>query len=280
MRLTSESPRLAPPLMNPMKPLSLATLVDAMTQVRKQGAPSLLTNYFGKLHSPDPFPACVTRDAVLFLDADRDFQHLLFTAASPAALDSALKNCPPGIYASDYITRSFDQEWEDAFLRNGFTRRATYQRIASTLPKIPAVKSETEFAREDEAEALFKLLPEVFDRYLDHLASLEEIREMLRDRRVIVNRIHGEIAGFFVIQIQGQRAHLNHWYNPPETGPNAGLELLIRAYHEMAARGVKFVHGWVNVTNQRVFRIHRLFGLVPDGLWHYNYFRNDHAQSI
>ena len=266
--------------MSTLNPLSLATLVDEMTQVRKQGSTSFLTNYFGKLHSAAPFPACITKDAVLFLDADRDFQHLLFTAASPSALDSILKNCPPGIYASDYITRSFDQEWEDVFLRNGFTRRASYQRIASTLPKIPSVKSETEFGREEEAEFLHKRLPEIFDRYLDHLASLDEVRETLRNRLVIVNRINGEMAGFLFLQIQGQRAHLNHWYNPPETGPNAGLELLIRGYHEMAGRGVKFVHGWVNSTNQRVFSIHRLFGLVPDGLWHYNYFRNDHVKPI
>jgi hypothetical protein len=123
-------------------------------------------------------------------------------------------------------------------------------------------------------------LVEVFDRYLDHLPSVEQIREMLLDRRVLVNRINGVIAGFFIFQVRGQRAHLNHWYNPPETGPNAGLELLIRAYHEMAKRGVKFVHAWVNVTNHRVIRVHHHFGLVPDGLWNYIYFRNDYARPI
>jgi len=254
--------------------------MEGITCVRRHAGTSMLTNYFGNLHGAGPFPSLITKDAVLFLDADRDFRHVLFAAASPTALDQLLQSCPPGIYALDYLTKSFGQDWEEAFLRNRFIRQATYQRIACAFPKFPPVRGETEFAREDEVEILFQRLPEIFDRYLDHLASLEQIREMLRDRRVLVNRINGAIAGFFIFQVQGQRAHLNHWYNPRETGPNAGLELLIRAYHEMGQRGVKFVHAWVNVTNHRVIRIHRHFGLLPDGLWNYIYFRNDYAQPI
>ena len=260
-----------------MQPLNLATLMEQMTRVRRNAGGSVLTNYFGNLHAAEPFPSLVSEDALMFLDADRDFHHVLFAAASPAALEKLLNACPPGVYALDYLTKSFGKEWEESCLVNGFTRRASYQRIACAFPKFPPVRGKTLFAREDEAECFHQDLPEVFDRYLDHLASLEQIRDMICDRRVLVNRINGKIAGFFIFQIHGQRAHLNHWYNPREAGPNAGLELLIRAYHEMSRRSVKFVHAWVNVLNHRVIRIHRHFGLVPDGLWNYIYFRNDHA---
>ena len=263
--------------MNTVQPEDLTTVLEGISQVRRHAGASVLTNYFGKLHSTGPFPSILTEDAVLFLDADRDFQHVLFAAASPTALGRLLQSCPCGIYSLDYVTKSFSQEWEDAFQRNRFTRRATYQRIASALPKFPSVKGSTEFAREDEAENLYQRLPAVFDRYMDHLASLEEMREMIRDHRVLVNRMNGTIAGLFIFQIHGQRAHLNHWWNSMEVGPHAGLELLIRAYNEMALRGVKLVHAWVNETNHRVIRIHRHFGLVPDGLWNYVYFRNDYA---
>ena len=267
--------------MSSLKTIEINSLLDRITRIRQQTGGSFLTNYFGNLHSNGPYPVVETDDALFFLDADRDFHHLLFAATSPESLNKVLQNCPPGIYAADYLTKSFDQNWENAFLLNGFSRRAVYHRIASTFPKIPSVTSAPEFARIDEAEFLHQRLPEVFDRYLHHLPSLEQTREMIQDRRVLVNRnAAGEIAGFFVYEVKGQRSHLNYWYSPPELGPNAGLEILIRGYHEMVQRGVKFVHGWVNETNVKVLRIHRLFGLVPDGLIHYIYHRNDYAQSL
>jgi len=267
--------------MAPLPPLDLNSLLNGITQVRRQAGSLFLTNYFGNLHSTEPFPAVMTEEAVLFLDADRDFHHLLFAADSPKSLNLVLQNCPPGIYTADYLTKSFDPKWEEPFLRNGFNRRAVYRRIASAFPKIPSVKTEPKFAQEEEAEFLYRRLPEVFDRTLHHLPSLSQTLEMIQDRRVLVNRReNGEIAGFFIYEVQGQRAHLNYWYNPPEPGPNAGLEILIRGYYEMARRGVKFVHGWVDETNLKVLRIHRLFGLVPDGLIHYIYHRNDYAKPL
>jgi hypothetical protein len=262
--------------MNVLEPLSLADIMEGITRVRRHASASMLTNWFGNLHSAGPFPALITEDTLLFLDADRDFRHVLFASTSPAALDRLLQCCPHGgIYALDYLTKALGHEWEEVFLRNGFIRRANYQRIASVFPKFPPVRGETLFAREDEAEYVYQLLPQVFDRYLDHLPSIEQVREMIRDRRVLVNRMDRDISGLFIFQIHGQRAHLNYWWSHPAASPNAGLELLIRAYHEMGLRAIRAVHAWVNVINDRVIRIHRHFGLNPDGLCNYIYTREN-----
>lgn len=262
-----------------MREASFSKLSDSIAAIRRFAGVRLLTNVFGAPQTRGDLPAVRTEKAVLFLDADRDFHHVMFAAADLAALDEVLAACPSGIYALDYLCKTFPPDLERVFVNRGFVRRAHYQRLSGVLPEINPLKGTAEFARGDEAEIIHRMMPGLFDRYLDHLPLLAQLREMIEDRRVIVKRLKGEIVGLYVFQIQGQRAHLNYWWSSREAGSNAGLELLIRACTVLKERGVKWVHAWINSSNQPVISIHRFFGLAPDGLQDYIFFRGDSVSA-
>ena len=262
-----------------MQAISFSKLSENIASIRRFAGVSMLTNVFGIPQTAGDLPVLMTEKAVLFLDADRDFHHVMFAAADLAALDEVLAACPSGIYALDYLCKTFSPDLERVFVNRGFVRRAHYQRLSGALPEINPLKGATEFAREEEVEIIHRMMPGLFDRYLDHLPLLAQLREMIGDRRVIVKRLKGAIVGLYVFQIQGQRAHLNYWWSSRAAGSNAGLELLIRACIALKERGVKVVYAWINSSNLPVINIHRFFGLAPDGLQDYIYFRSDSVSA-
>ena len=254
----------------------LLTKTEAMSLLlgkRLAAAILPLTNYFGKWSGVGPFETIEGRASVVVIDPERDFGHVLLASSDPADLADCLKKLPPGRYVLDYLSKNPSKEWQEALLHGGFRLRETYQRLAGPMPKFPAVRTPTDFATEADFAWFSKRMPELFDPSLDHLPSESELRSTLLDRRLIVNRHEDRIVGFFLFDVQGVRAHLHYWWSDKLAGPSVGLDVLIRGYHEIALRGVKFVHVWVNLVNERVLAVHKRFGLKPDGLWNFIYGR-------
>lgn len=234
---------------------------------RQAAGPDGFTNYFGTLHGSEPLVDASTPGCTLLLAPERDFHHVLFAAASPAGLAGALAGLPAsGRFALNCLTKSGLAEYAVVLRDAGFALRETYHRMAGPLPRFPAVRTPTTFATADDLPWFRDNMPVLFNPMLDHLPGEADLAALVADNRLVVHREGGRIAGFFSFDVAGARAHLHYWWTAREAGPSVGLDVLIRGYHEIARRGVRLVHAWVNVVNERVIAVHRRFGLKPDGL--------------
>lgn len=259
--------------------MTLQEIEECSNRIRGAAASGWLTNYF-KQPLMDPAAAALAGEkALVFLDREDDFHHLYFSSADPAELARLLAAVEPERVTLDYLTRAPQAELQAAFEGAGMRLRSKYVHISAPMPKVHPALGPTEFAREDEAAALRARMPGDLDRFCDHFPTVAALREWIADRRVLVCREDGAIAGYFIFQVTGVRAHLNYWYTEKAIGPAKSLDLLLRAYAEMARRGVKYVYAWVDHENTKVLNIHQRFGLVFDGLYDFIYQRGIHEQD-
>jgi hypothetical protein len=237
-----------------------------------------VSNYFGQSLASTVVEASLGEKAVVFSDRDTDFRHIYFVAGDSAELRRLMTDLPREPMVLDYLAKTPDQEFLSLFESVGFRLRASYRHLSGVMPKALATKTQTAFAREEEAPELRARMPRDLDRFCDHFPGTDELRQMIVNKQVLVYRIEGRIAGYFVYKITGVRCHLNYWATEAQVDPSCSIDLLLRCYAELAGKGVKYVYAWVDSKNTKVLKIHERCGLRFDGLNDLIYERDVHEK--
>ena len=126
------------------------------------------------------------------------------------------------------------------------------------------------FAANVYVECILKLIYNgEFSFYTDYLPTREEIVNMISNRQVVVNKCDNKVLGVIIYTIEGRKCYLNLWMDYS----GEGLFLLFDIYNIMVEKSLKYAYFWVNSTNKKVIKIHKLTGATPDGVSDYTFLK-------
>ena len=191
-----------------------------------------------------------------------------FAAKDEKALKNLLQELPGNIMF-EWIYR--DENIIDNIMETaGLSHYATYIRYMRVWRKnpylIPAVGREAllrelynpdfgEYATEEDAEELFQLAQSVFDVNCDDVFTMEEWKEIIARREVLVGRVGGKIVACYVWRLEKNKLYSNISINVSSADVLYNLER--RIFTEMWDKGIRVFYHWKNMNNVKAMRRER-----------------------
>jgi hypothetical protein len=160
-------------------------------------------------------------------------------------------------------------KWIEILEKSGFSRIGVYERYINFSFDSNDTFSAT-YAEIADFDLLKKQLYGSFDPRIDWLPQDAELTKMIYNKQIIVNKENGIVTGFIIFTLIGKKCYLNCWLD----FSGNGLFLFSNILALMKAADVNYYYFWVNKTNTRVKKMHRLLGAKPDGLLDYTYFKS------
>lgn len=129
-----------------------------------------------------------------------------------------------------------------------------------------------EFAKESDAQQIYDLLYANFIPYTDHLPSMSEIHDRIKNQEIFVNRdkVSGKVIGLFSLTFEKQRCFFTLWINM-SGDINESLSLYFNAFNLMHEKGYEKAYLWVREDNKFSKPIHLIHGFIFDGLKDYTF---------
>lgn len=150
-----------------------------------------------------------------------------------------------------------------SFYDGGFTQIGVYTRKSTNFLTdgkdfkrshseiLEAYYDETigEYASEEDAEEIADVLDSVFDKDVDHIPTIDEIREYISKKWVLIYRISGKIRCLYIFQIEGRKFYSNFSYN---SLPAIVLYCLEKRAHidVLKKYDVIMKYSWINIKNE------------------------------
>jgi len=257
-----------------------SAVVAAAIQRAKASAPAYRSNWFT---APSRLERWIEHGelwgslderAALFLRRDRDFWHLYYSAASPAALREAVAAAP--VLAAEPVVADVVGgepalvEAEEVLAVAGFRR---YQRLfrmqrtspAGEPPPLIAADPRVLPAASSDSGAVLNLLLRSFDARAEQIPMPYEIQAAIEAGQIRVVRCQGAMAGILFSETWGLTSTLRYWLVDPEfRGLGVGAALMHRYLAE--SPGVRRFLLWVIDENVDTIRKYKHYGYVTDGL--------------
>lgn len=118
-----------------------------------------------------------------------------------------------------------------------------------------------QFALELDFYRIKELLYSELNEYSDYLPNDDKLLMIIKNKQVLVNYEAGEICGIFIFSIQDSRCYFNFWV---DKGKN-GLFLIYNMYNYLKEMKISYSYLWADSKNEKVKKIHKLFGSIPSG---------------
>jgi hypothetical protein len=257
---------------SPTTPLLLQGALDDLK--RRDAGQHTLTNYFFQsLNKSANLRMLTSQRSLCFLNDEWDFSRFHFCTFHLADLQEIFHgiNWPP-IVVVDWISKNGSASVDSLLSGAGFHLHAIYDRILCRNFRCERPEGPVQLAKLEELDTIHCLLLRVFDKYADHINSVEELAELISRQQVVVSRDpQGKIDGFVVFPIAGSSCNFNFLYN--SGGPVRLVKLLGSFYGALAERGVQSGFSWVRRTRPMVLKLHQSFGWKTDGLVDYIYMK-------
>lgn len=151
---------------------------------------------------------------------------------------------------------------EAAFKSAGFNALTTLQRMSR---RAPTEKYEPErgidVANEGDAAAIHNLLMSNFIAEEEQLPSLEEVRDWIATRSLLVARDESaqNINGFVIFDLSPAALYLRYWFVSPEARGNGVGGKLMRSMFAAGAN-TKRQYFWVKTDNENAIKRYRHYG--------------------
>lgn len=180
-------------------------------------------------------------------------------------LEKELACFPPGVVL-EYVCHG-KNPLENVLIMGGFSNIASYTRKSTNFLKegkefrrshseiLDPYYDETvgEYATEEDAEEVVKLIEDVFDKEMDHIPTVAEVREYAKKNWVLIYRVLGKIRALYIYQIQGKKFYSNISYN---SLPAIVLYCLEKRAHMEVVNNYDVImkYSWINTKNQKSLR--------------------------
>jgi ribosomal protein S18 acetylase RimI-like enzyme len=262
--------------MSPVR--SVGEVLDAIQKV-KTGAKAFCTNFFpvqSKLESwvaHDELTSEACDGVTFFLRKDRDFAHLYFSAAAPAAFGREIRQLAtnaPRKLSTDIVgpeaslTELLDLAEQSGFRR--YSRLVRLARVASTVtPPSAQSAAAIELAASGNAPEILGLIEGSFDRFADQLPTLYEIEAAIAARQILLIKHNGDVAALLFFETQGLTSTIRYWLVAEQFHSRGFGSTLIRHYFANQPAVRRFTL-WVRTTNENAIQKYAHYGYAPDGL--------------
>lgn len=152
-------------------------------------------------------------------------------------------------------------EWEEI----GFTRYLQRARLFLSAKNVKKTECVSSFAKEEEAELIFRWMGQVFEPYTSALPTLETLRQDIRENRVLAARAGEELLGFLRFGYEKKVSVL--WQiavAPSSRGRGIGGSL-VRDWLVLEQEKAAKFQLWVREDNPAAWRMYEALGFLPDG---------------
>jgi hypothetical protein len=126
------------------------------------------------------------------------------------------------------------------------------------------------FASNKDVKTIYDIIYSVFNPFLDHLPSLQELDEMILNQQILVRKDEqNNVTGIFIVTLEISKCYFNCWVD--KVGGGNGLLLLFNVFNYMKTKSIEKSYLWINSNNVAVKQIYQIFGYKPDGLKDYTF---------
>lgn len=157
------------------------------------------------------------------------------------------------------------------FRELGFYNYCSLVRMSKiTCPVENAPSGLIEYATEEHAKEIKKLLDEYFDPQTEQIPFLEEIEEYSRLNHILCCSKDGKIIGFVIFERNRTTHYLRYWFVHPEYRDlKVGGTLLKYFFYE--GRDTKRQLFWVIRTNEKAIKRYKHYGFAEENMFDYVY---------
>jgi len=157
--------------------------------------------------------------------------------------------------------------WNSLLLSSGFYNLAIYERYHNKKKFEKRGDLIDFYAVDSDFEEIKKGLYDVFLPITGWLPNDIDLKTMISNRQIMVNRDDQGMTGIIVYTIKNKKADLNAWVGLR----GQGIYLFLNMFNLLAEKDVTLAHAWINQKNTPVKKIYKIMGFEPDGLMDYIY---------
>lgn len=248
-------------------------ILRKVTTLKKEKTSYYTSNIFGIQDSISNIEE--NEHAIAFVFLDKTVKRVQFAANDGDSLKEVLERMPvpSGI---EYIGNELDEITKKAIVDAGYRFEGDYVRriiknlkddIYVNIPdKFKGVDCESNYryATQEDAEAIYKMLYETFSPFTSHLVNMEELKEQIDKREVVVAPPEGPITGLLTFWYQGRKLYMEHAIN---RGESVNMHSMYFSVLEKAAKdGINVCDTWVEINNIPSMKFGNRYGFVNERL--------------
>lgn len=246
-----------------------STILMSKVTALKGSGNVVFANYYG-LNDHAECEYFETPTSILIRKSEYDYFRIYIVSTDKNEIIDLLTNLHSSKHVINIPSKGSIDEVRDILEKSGFSFIGAYNRYYNNHIIERECEPE-EFATIEDLDDILDLLYNNFSTYTDHLPLKEELKSIIYNNGIVVNRFdNGRVGGFVIHTIEGKKAYINAWLD--KTGN--GLRLMYQTYNVIERRGIKYVYLWINAENRNVIVLHRMMGAIPDGLVDYSFMKN------
>lgn len=242
--------------------MRLREIMTDIGQIKKNKKP-YDSNYYMGFSPEQEFEAVKGEETLVFWIDEFSFKRVYYFSSNRRELSCLLKKVE-GSAVLDIVCKG-ENEQESAVTEAGFQRYAVFCKRQIPLEAGGKTKMDESmygdfyqpdiltYACPDDLSELWNLLTDTFDHKKDHIPTRIQLEEMIRNKNVVLYKLKGVIAAFYIFRIEGKKLYSNFSYNAASGDILYSLERRVRewAYEN---RGVSLLYAWFDMKNKRALR--------------------------
>lgn len=245
---------------------TIQEILARMREIRSQKKNVLTNYYFTYNNKPEIlFDVIDGIDTVIFGVQEMYVYRVFYYSNNKKELLKLLCDIPEGAVL-DVVTKeeNLDTHWlekADIFWYNTYGRFGSLllpyeeQKRAYESNKLDMFYNEQygEYAKETDVREIQKLLRKNFDTKTDYFFTDDELRKLIEEERVVVEREQGSIYFIFIFRIEGKKFYTNLLYNEGTADISYSVEKRL-VLESLQRYGVKYIYFWAALDNKAALK--------------------------
>lgn len=160
-----------------------------------------------------------------------------------------------------------ENDLQDYLTKAGFSAYATYVRVTISYLETPFSIPEkgrrkllqemydpnmVEYASIEDAEEIMQINKDTFDNVCDDVYTVEEWREIIKNRECVIVKEDGKIVSYYVWRIEGKKMYSNISVNKGSANLLYNLERYI--FEQAWEQGIRVYYAWYNTKNVKALK--------------------------
>ena len=260
-----------------MQYLKKEDVIDKINTLRKKDIKNFQTNYF--INELDEEIQCFkNNNAIIFLQPDRDIYRLYFAFIEMSDFEELLKKLPLDIKISlEILTKKEIDNYLSECIKKYLHFDTMFERYRCKCEKLRIFQkievNQILYAEKKDLAEVNKLLEETFNYYSSHLPSLKELKKLIDNKMVIIEKDKNKISSVVVYKTVGENINFDQLVNL-NNEPLKMMHVLDSFYSKIKFKEYNEVFLWIDtIYNKNVIKLHKLYGYKSDLLKDY-YFIN------
>lgn len=248
-----------------MEKKNIHEICKIMSAIRKQKK-KIYTNYYYSYNASDVlFDVMKLDETVVFCIQELEIYRVFYYSCNVKELTDALSKMPKGAIL-DIIQKEkiLNADWLDL---SGFEQYSVYGRFGGPCSSYEEEKAMFEknrmdafynedygqYARQEDVSEIQELISENFDVKTDHLFSDEQMKQLIHDKSVYIEKEDGKIICIEIYRIEGKKVYYNLTCNKGTADISYSIEkkILLQSIRDY---GVNYIYYWIAMSNTKALR--------------------------